>query len=334
MRTSRPLPTVTALAVAALLALGGCGEDGPAEEEPPAGARWTGAGDPVDPSGLVWAAGGTVHLGDGTVIETDQEIEAYVVAGDGAYVVPAGDREGPGADLLLATGDRVEQTGAVVDPDTLRTSPDGRYLAFIDPATGEQDEYGTPVATAVVVDLVAGEEVVRSAAGMGDTGSDDLADLYEDAESPAVLGLTHTTAYVAGPDGVLAYDLPSGDRDELADSTSDVYDDDWFTALRGEDALLSPSGTWRIVDPTDGSPVRLVPEDGGKAVVTRAPYDVYELDSWLDETTAVGGALEGESDVLLACTLPTGACGPLPGVPAGALLPVDRSGPGLPTVRR
>ncbi|MCR6032646.1 hypothetical protein GGQ22_14555 [Nocardioides sp. zg-579] len=335
MRTPRLLPTVTGLTVTALLVLSGCGEDGSAAEPRTDGAAaWTGAAAPVDPSGLVWAADGAVHLGDGTVIDTEQQIEAYVVAGDGVYLVPAGDHEGPGAPLLLATEDRLEETGARVEPDTLRTSPDGRYLAFIDPATGEQDAFGTPVATAVVVDTVRGEEVVRSSEGMGDVGEDDLADLYEDAESPEVLGLTDTTAYVAGPDGVRAHDLASGEGSVVADSASEVYDTDWFAALRGEDALTNPAGTWRIVDPTDGSPVRLVPEGGGAPVVTRSPVDVYELDSWLDDETAVGGGLDGETDLLLACTLPTGECAPPPGVPAGALLPVDRSGPGLPTVRR
>ncbi|GGO73828.1 hypothetical protein [Nocardioides deserti] len=329
-------PAAAAGAAVLVLLLGACGDDSASGiGGGDAGTTWSAAADPLDTSGLVWAADGTVHLPDGSTIETEQDIAAYVVAGPGAYVVPADD-DGSTGRLLLATPDgTVEETGAQVDPATLRTSPDGRYLAFVDPATGEQDEYGTPVGTVVVVDTVEGEEVVRSAEGMGDPGSDDLADLYEDAEEPAVLGLTDTTAYVVGPDAVLAYDLATGDATTAAGSASEAYDADWFAELRPEAALTNPAGTWTIVDPPTGDPVRLVPEGGGDPVATRVPGGgVYELDSWLDDETAVGGALDGQTDVLIGCSLPSGDCEPLPGVPPGALLPVDRSGPAGPTVRR
>lgn len=334
---SRAAAAAAAAGAAVLvLLLAACGDDsGTATGGDDAGTTWSGAADPLDTAGLVWAADGTVHLPDGSTIETEQDIAAYVVAAPGAYVVPADDDRSTGR-LLLATPDgTIEETGAQVDPATLRTSPDGRYLAFVDPATGEQDEFGTPVGTVVVVDTVEGEEVVRSAEGMGDPGTDDLADLYEDAEEPAVLGLTDTTAYVVGPDAVLAYDLATGERSTAAGSASEAYDADWFAELRGEAALTNPAGTWTVVNPDDGSPARLLPEGGGEPVVTRAPGGgVHELDSWLDDETVVGGTLDGQTDVLIGCSLPRGTCEPLPGVPPGALLPVDRSGPAGPTVRR
>ncbi|WP_193604982.1 hypothetical protein [Nocardioides dongkuii] len=328
----RTAPSLAALALLGAVTLAGCGDDADAGEAP----TWSAADTVLDASGLVWESGGTVHLGDGTTIETGEEVAGYVVAGDGVYLVAAAGSDATAGPVLHATPEdpgNPEDTGAVAAPDSLRVSPDGRYLAFLDPETGTQDEYGTPLGTAVVVDLVEGEEVVRSAAAMGDPGQDDLADLYEDAGAPEVLGLTDRAAYVAGPGAVLAYDLATGEPSEVAPSAADAWDDDWFLALSSPEARTSPGGAWTLAQPADGSPARLVPADGGKPVVTRAPYDVYELDSWLDDQTAVGGALDGQTDVLLGCTLPTGRCAPLPDVPAGARLPADRSGPRFPTVR-
>lgn len=297
----------------------GCDDEDPAGGGAD-GASWTRSEDPVDPTGLVWATEGIVRLGDDTTIDTGEEIESYVVAGDGIYFVPASP---PGAELMLATTDGVESTGAIADPATLRTSPDGRYLAFIDRTTGPDGGGDTPLATAVVVDLSEGEEVVRSSDAMGDP-DDDLRDDYEEQE-PTVFGLTDDTAYVGGPDGAISYELATGEGSPAADSIGAAIEEDWYEDLRLLDATTNPAGTWSIEVDFRGRPPRLVPTSG-EPVTTRAAYDEWVLNSWLDDDTAVGSTGGADGVVLLTCAVPTGACEPVPGTETGVLLPVDRLG--------
>jgi hypothetical protein len=314
----------TALALALALLLGGCGDDDPAPGSGDGG--WTATEDPVDRSGLVWAADGVVHLGDGSTIDTGSDLEGYVVAGDGVYFVKATDDGGSGK-IFHATPDGVDATGAYADARSLKPSADGRYLGFIDMTTGQEDGFGTPVATAVVVDLDQGKEVVRSTDGMGDPdGDDDLLDLYEDSDAPFVFGVTDDTAYIGTTDGAFAYDLASGEGTQVADTTTDARDQDWYHQLN-PDRATNPSGTWSILNRYDGRPPLLVP-DHGKPVAGDAPFDVWGLDSWLDDSTAVGSAAPAEEGgtgvVLLTCVVPSGACTTVPGTEDGVLIPEDR----------
>jgi hypothetical protein len=167
---------------------------------------------------------------------------------------------------------------------------------------------------------------VRSTDGMGDPDSDvDLLNLYEDTDEPSVYGVSADTAYIGTPDGVFAYDLASGEGSQVADTFSDAQDQDWYLELH-PDRTSNPSGTWTIRNRYDGRPPLLVPEQG-KPVTGHAPFDVWGLNSWLDESTAVGsaapGAEGGTGVVLITCTVPSGACETVPGTEDGAELPED-----------
>lgn len=304
-------------AVVLVLALMGCGADaGGGGGSGDSSVDWEASTERVDGTGLVYAVDDVVHLGDGSTIDLRTEPAGFVLAGDGVYFVPVGDDAD--GDLRLATADGVDSTGARADASSLRTSPDGRFLAFIDDRTGAEDRFGTPVATAVVVDLAAGEEVLRSTDGMGDPeGDDDLADLYEDADGPAVLGVTGDTAYVDTPDGARAYDLADGQGREVPESQMPWVEDE-------QEDLVSPAGTWRIDNPLDGPPL-LRPVAGGRAVVTSADgVESWAVTGWLDDETVVAsGDPVGERWAPLTCRLPSGRCTRVPGTEGGALRSED-----------
>lgn len=86
-----------------------------------------------------------------------------------------------------------------------------------------------------------------------------------------MLGPTDEVAYAAGPAAVLAHDLASGDRREVAGSFSDVWGDDWFADLHDRGARSSPAGTWSIGDPDACGDPRLHPVAGGEPVDTGLP---------------------------------------------------------------
>jgi hypothetical protein len=308
-----------------VLTLAACGDDPAAD-----GADgWSRSTDPVDTTGLVYEVDGVVHLGDGTTIDLGADPEVWVLAGDGVYFVVESDAtSGP---IRLATPDGVEDTGGVAAARSLRVSPDGRHLAFLDMTTGEEDGYGTPVATAVVVNLVDGEEVVRSADGMGDPdGGDDLRDLYEDA-SLGILAVTDDTAYVdTTDDGILAYDLATGDAERVADDANELSTEDWYAALVSPGPITNDAGTWTIQNRYDGGAPRLAPTSG-HAVPARAPdgavLSFWSLVRWLDDSTALGVAdadrSEQSGSVLMTCTVPSGQCTFVPGTEGGASLPIS-----------
>ena len=139
-----------------LVAVTGCNDDATSGRDP----AWPKHADPIASDGLVWGTGSEVHLPDGTVIELDQPVGSYVVAGSGIWYLFA-DQDSE-VDFKLATAD-----GEVVDTDanpyapSLRTSADGRWLAFLDRPAGDDGPR-----EAVVIDLTTGEEVVRSDEGL------------------------------------------------------------------------------------------------------------------------------------------------------------------------
>lgn len=210
--------------------LAGCADD--PGGGPGAGSTSALGGDPVGTwSAIVDPLPTELVLADGTRLVAAVPVGTYVVAGDGAFVVPASDPTEDGfAELLAVTPDGVDPTGAHPEPATLRTSPDGRYLGFLDRGAD-----GTEPAVATVVDLAVGEEVVRTDEGMGSAG-EDLTDLYEET-GPTVLGIDADTAYVATAGPVLSFALPEGRRTREAEEVGQVYDSAWFRALQ------EPGGT-------------------------------------------------------------------------------------------
>lgn len=206
----------------------GGGDPAPALEGDPIGS-WPASEGPLPADVVVGEAsteGEELVLADGTRLDAGTPVGTYVVAGDGAFVVPASDPTEDGfAELLAVTADDVEATGAHPDPATLATSPDGHYLGFLD-----RGSEGTAPAVVTVVDLEAREEVVRTDEGMGSSG-EDLTDLDEET-GPTVLGIDAETAYVATTGPVLSFALPSGVRAQEAEEVEQVYDTGWFRALR------------------------------------------------------------------------------------------------------
>lgn len=338
MRPTRRLPAVAA----ALLALGalpaGCGDDGSGDP----GSDWPAAGDGVELRGLVWAAGSTLHLGDGTTLDAGVPIRSYVVAQGGAYVVPdTGSDEQPWPELLRVGPEGTERLGVHPERRSLASSPDGRYLAFLD-RSGERDRYDTPLAEAVVVDLETGEEILRSDDGMGNPAVDDLADLYEDA-TPYVLDVGDEQAWYRTPGDLRSVDLATGDVDVVED-TWDVGEEPWSDDRAEELAADSPDGRWTIRGgelAPDWQAPRLVADDG-TTVTTRltaadlgvdpwqpAPDDVqWFLDSWVDDNRAAGSArihdAGEETWVLVTCAVADGACSVVPGTEEGTVRPDDR----------
>lgn len=324
MRPARPCLAVALLVLGPVLT--GCG-DGSADGT----TAWPTGGGRLEARGLVWAAGSTVHLGDGATLDVGTPIRSFVAAPSGVYSVP--DDDSPGyAELRRTTPEGTEGLGVHPDPDSLALSPDGRYLALLDQGE-ETDGYGTHVLETVVVDLTRGVEVARTSAGMGDAGTDDLADLYEDA-SPGILGVDSGHAYVATTGDLRSIALDSGEVEVIGDHSGDALTQPWYDDLARELLPDSPGGDWSLQPVRDGqtTPPRLVGADG-TTVTARldAPgLQSWSLDSWLDADTAVGSAVLGDGPlgeqtlVLVTCALPAGSCAVVDGTEDGALLPAGR----------
>ena len=326
MRGTRGIAAAAALVLASTLAA--CGDDSPADpaDDVAAGGSgaWRTSTDPVATAPLVWEADGVVHLSDGTEVELGGPTSSYVVAGDGIFFVPAASADeaasedvASGEVHFAAPGQEPEDTGLRLRADTLRSSPDGTYVAGIDVESGDEDDYGTPLAEVVVIDLRDGDEVVRTSEGLGDTG-DDLADLYEDAEI-GLVALTDDTAYVDGVDGTVAIDLATGE-------TSDA--DDAQVPLPG--APESPDGTWTLRQDGDRGTV-LGADD--EAVALDVPTPRWTLDWWADAHTVVGVAVADDgSSALLACRVPDGTC-EVPEASTGAVVRFPTGTTDQPVVR-
>jgi hypothetical protein len=304
--------------------LAGCGSEGGSDGADE--ADWPSGKVSVDTTGLVYAIGDTVHLGDGSTVAVGDQIERFVLGGGGVLFStdesgPEAGRYLPAAPLYYSDGTG-KATKLADSAANLRSSPDGRYLGFVDTISGEKDEYGTPLAQVVVVDLESGEEVARTSEAMGDPGSDDLADLYEDAE-PGALVVTDDTASYDGVGEVVSIDLASGEV-AASDQSDEIF------RLPPYDDRRSADGGWRIVDVDRDYPEthdRLASFDGQKVPLSGVPPTV-DLLWWVDDTTAAGVAVdggfgddgfyaEGTSAELVTCAVPSGACTPVDGT-AGA----------------
>ncbi|TWG92665.1 hypothetical protein L615_000700000720 [Nocardioides sp. J9] len=312
-----------------LVLLAACGE----EDGSSATTDWEATAE-VEHRGLAWARGRTIHLGDGATLTSDVPVDRFVVARGGAYVVPRSRDDDPWPELHRVTPDGTEPLGVHPDRWTLTTSSDGRYLAFIDRGA-RRDQFDTPVAEVVVVDLETGEEVLRSDDDMGDPESDDLADLYEDA-TPGIDGFVDGALHYTTTGESWRLDLESGETEEVP------YDEDAprlrFDAPREGLVARSPDGRWRIrpggprIEGEDQTVVRPRPTADSLGITAKpgaGPGDLYwSLDSWLDDTTAVGtvyvSAGGDEAWVVVTCTVPDGACRAVPGTEGGVVVPVDR----------
>jgi hypothetical protein len=313
--------TVARLALAAAVLLtAGCSDPstgtGPADAGTTASdiAAWTST-DPVDTSGLIWAADGVVHLSDGTTIEVGGPLSSYVVAGDGVWFTPADSEEAGTEHSTVTTGplhfaDRdgeVTDTGLTVYVESIGASPDGRYLGLVDATSGQEDDFsGTPQATAVVVDLSSGERVVDTTDGMGDPAEDDLAHDYPEVHLSVRFPDTGS-AYVEGLGENRLYALPGGESEVVDPVDSPVHDPLDRT---------NHDGTWTIDDRGDEDVLRSA---DGERVRPRTGTSQWELGWWQDARTVVAAASDGGPSTLVTCVVPSGDCTPVEGT-AGLLL--------------
>jgi hypothetical protein len=310
----------------------------------PGSERWPTTSTPVATDGLVWASGSTVHLPDGSTIDTGRLAGAYVVAGAGVWFASSEPDELEGNELprlRVATGDRILDTGAHPHIGTLTTSADGRWLAFLD-----RREKGAGAAEAVVVDLMSGEEVVRSRRGLGSSDDDtyDWTDLYEDA-AVGVLGVVDDTAYVQGLDSVVAWDLSTGEPTTEDLDWERIRTSSWWQSLHRIPPLWNADRSWRVPEQDFGATPVLESADGdrvtttvpeptgplGSPDVTGPPLEDWTLGGWLDATTALGvtpsrdgAGADWLHPVLITCVVPTGACDVVEGTEDGVNLPADR----------
>lgn len=294
---------------AALLAAGllsACDSGGePAEVDDD--AAWRTSSAPVETAGLSWAVDSTVHLPDGTTVDTGEAIRAFVVAGDGVFFVPAddaGDEDSSFVDAPLwfvSPDGEPEDTGLeVTERGGVAASPDGRFLAVLD---ADRDE-GSAVMR--IFDLSTGE-VHDSEDGMDTSGIDDPVDHLLEMEVE-ILSIDDEQLTARVIEGDVTYDLASGTGTEVDD-------------VEATDPLVSPDGAWRIDEST---PLREVLVPGsGEEVVPDTGTDRWGLTSWLDDTTVVGYSVDGPGpddrvgpgDVLglITCTVPDGTCAAVDG---------------------
>jgi hypothetical protein len=310
------------LVAAATLTLAACGSDEGALD-------WSKADNPVGAdSGLVWADArtGEVHLPDGSTLSADRSISSFVVAGKGAFVVDRAKK-----DLVEVGPKGPRKTGIFVD-HAPTSSPDGRYLAFIDTKAGPKDEGGVHQLTSVVVDLKTGKEIFRSTRGMGNPDKDDLGVLYENVTF-GVLGMTDTTAWIhTAKADILSIDLGSG---KVTSAPADNIQDEknpWVSRPLTPPTIGGPTNadrSWGIyhvskmdrqlsTDPAVKFPYDELESSDGTRIVPRVNAKNWYFKQWVDDTTVVGFANTGldnpdrikhtMSRSLLTCTVPDGDC--------------------------
>ena len=332
--------TRVALLVATLAMTTACGSDDPAGSP----ASWPTTSTPVATDGLIWASGSTVHLPDGSTIDTGDLAGAYVVAGAGVWFASADpdEREGNALpELRIATADGVQDLGVHPAIGSLTTSADERWLAFID-----RLEEGAGAAEAVVVDLTTGEEVVRSSEGLlpSETEGADWTDLYEDAPV-GMLGVVDGTAYVQGLNAFVSHDLSTGESISEDLDWEAIRASDWWQSLHVTAPLPNADRTWQIpaqafgarpvLESADGERVTTTLPDAtgplGSPDVTGPSLEEWSLGGWSDATTVVGktpsrdgSSADWMSPVLITCVVPSGGCTVVEGTEEGINLPSDR----------
>lgn len=332
--------TRVALLLATLALTTACGSDDPAGSP----ASWPTTTTPVATDGLIWASDSTVHLPDGSTINTGDLAGAYVVAGAGVWFASADPDEREGnvlPELRVATAGGVEDLGVHPGIGSLTTSADGRWLAFVD-----RLEAGAGAAEAVVVDLRTGEEVVRSSEGLlpSETEGADWTDLYEDAPV-GMLGVVDGAAYVQGLNALVRHDLSTGESTSEDLDWEAIRASDWWQSLHRTAPLSSPDGAWQIpaqefgatpvLESADGERVTTTLPDAagplGSTDVTGPPLEEWSLGGWSDATTVVGktpsrdgSSVDWLSPVLITCVVPSGECTVVEGTDEGVNLPSDR----------
>jgi hypothetical protein len=184
------------------LAVGGCGalDD---EMTPPTVTTLP----PDPPTHLVDLPIGTGDVGPGDRVRTrgsvlrvnDRSIDLAPMRINETAVVKGGVFFRNKLELWFTDLDRARGTG-YHEVQSLVASDDGRRFAFLDMEHGPKDEFGTPLAIVVAYDATTGKPLVASYAGMGDVVTDDLLDLYEDAE-PGIIGFDGDDVLVRGASG-------------------------------------------------------------------------------------------------------------------------------------
>ncbi len=285
--------------LAVVLTAAGCGDGVDLDDD----AAWRTTSDPVELSGLTWAMGSAVHFSDGSTIDTGARVQAFVTGGDGVFFVPIVGRYDTSfsdADLFFAAPEQEPvDTGLDVDSEGLRSSPDGTHLVVLDADL----EKGSAVMR--FFDLSSGA-THTSEDGMKPRSSDRV-DEFSESEVE-ILGIDDERVYVRALEGRFAYDLSTGEGEELGES-DDVPD-------YGRDPATSPDGEWRILE-TASHTDYLVNTSGDK-VVPDVGSDRWDLGFWADDSTVVGTRVEGpggtgepdarDSTALMTCVIPANEC--------------------------
>jgi hypothetical protein len=159
-----------------------------------------GTGD-VHPDDRVTASGSVLLVNDRVVRLAPLHLDELAVVEGGVFFRNA-------TELWFTDLGRARATG-YSDVRSLVASPDGRRVAFVDLQHGPKDRHGTPLAIAIAYDATTGKPLVASYAGMGDVRTDDLTDLYEEAE-PAITGFDGDDLLVHGSEGDYRVPLDGG----------------------------------------------------------------------------------------------------------------------------
>jgi hypothetical protein len=301
------MPTMAArgtrvLASALLIgSLVGCSDDLDLDDSAP----WRTSRTPVATEGLVWATGSTVHLADGTTVDTGATVRAFVVGGDGVFFVPAEAEDDiftfTDAPLWFAApGREAEDTGLAVDATGVAVSPDGSTLAVLDADTDD----GSAVMR--LFDLSSGE-ATTSEDGMDTSGIDDPVHHLLESEVE-ILGITDDEVWARALEGDFAYDLATGEGRELGD--------DEPTPGATADPQRSPDGSWGFEERRGLHDVLV--SSAGDVVVPDPGTARWALSRWVDDRTVLGVAVDGpgkgdvigpgDSLTLVTCEVPSGAC--------------------------
>lgn len=184
-----------------------------------------------DAGELAWASHGTIHAGDGQVVEVGDGLDRWVISEVGVFLTtdePAG-RAGyaPAARLYFTDGSGAPAfTGHDIDPLSLNASPDGRYVSYVETTSGPTSD-DQPWSTTLVLDVREHAVVVRESASIRTSLTQDAVALFSELEGDTRGGaafLEDGKALVRGPGfDDLVVDLETGDRTPVAESRGFSY---------------------------------------------------------------------------------------------------------------